>query len=158
MLSHVVMSVVQVFLSLVMLSLAYVFVRDGIPSIEMWFDHGEDRCYDLSVVGMVGMVGFRQVMRLLMLESGKDGILGVDTPGQHVLARVWYGTACLLFRYAIGCGSCLVEWDGSCLCDQSLWHSVWTAWTTWCKRGHCVWETSILQARPCVGIPLQSMT
>jgi hypothetical protein len=35
MLSHVVMSVVQVFLSLVMLSLAYVFVRDGIPSIEM---------------------------------------------------------------------------------------------------------------------------
>jgi hypothetical protein len=35
MLSHAVMSVVQVFPSFVMLSLAYVFVRDGLPSIEM---------------------------------------------------------------------------------------------------------------------------
>jgi hypothetical protein len=34
-LSHVVMSVVQVFLSFVMLSLACVFVIDGLPSIEM---------------------------------------------------------------------------------------------------------------------------
>jgi uncharacterized membrane protein len=42
MLSHAVMSVVQVFPSFVMLSLACVFVRDGLPSIEMCFDHGED--------------------------------------------------------------------------------------------------------------------
>jgi uncharacterized membrane protein len=35
MLSHVVMSVVQVFLSFVMFSLACVFVRDGLPSVEM---------------------------------------------------------------------------------------------------------------------------
>jgi uncharacterized membrane protein len=35
MLSHVVMSVVQVFPSFVMFSLACVFVRDGLPSVEM---------------------------------------------------------------------------------------------------------------------------
>jgi hypothetical protein len=46
-LSHVVMSVVQVFPSFVMLSLACVFVIDGLPSIEMSFDHGEDRCCGL---------------------------------------------------------------------------------------------------------------
>jgi hypothetical protein len=34
-LSHAVMSVVRVFLSFVMLSLACVFVRDGLPSVEM---------------------------------------------------------------------------------------------------------------------------
>jgi hypothetical protein len=43
MLSHAVMSVVQVFPSFVMLSLACVFVRDGLPSVEMSFDHGDDR-------------------------------------------------------------------------------------------------------------------
>jgi hypothetical protein len=35
MLSHTVMSVIQVFPSFVMLSLACVFVRDGLPSIEI---------------------------------------------------------------------------------------------------------------------------
>jgi hypothetical protein len=35
MLSHVVMSVIQVFPSFVILSLACVFVRDGLPSVEM---------------------------------------------------------------------------------------------------------------------------
>jgi hypothetical protein len=34
-LSHTLMSVVQVFSSFVMLSLACVFVRDGLPSVEM---------------------------------------------------------------------------------------------------------------------------
>jgi hypothetical protein len=33
---------------------------------------------------MVETGGFRQVMWLVMLESAKDRILGVDTPGQHV--------------------------------------------------------------------------
>jgi hypothetical protein len=56
------MNVVQVFPSFVMLSLACVFVRDGVPSIEMWFDRGEDRCCGLSKVGMVETVGFCQVM------------------------------------------------------------------------------------------------
>jgi hypothetical protein len=58
MLSHAVMSVIQVFPSFVMLSLTCVFVRDGLPSVEMSFDHGDDRCCDLSKVGMVEMVGF----------------------------------------------------------------------------------------------------
>jgi hypothetical protein len=43
---------------------------------------------------MVETVGFRQEMWLVMLESAKDRILGVDTPGQHVPPRVRYGTAC----------------------------------------------------------------
>jgi hypothetical protein len=52
---------------------------------------------------MVVTVGFRQVMWLVMLESAKDQILGVDPLGQHVPPRVRYGTACLLIRYAICC-------------------------------------------------------
>jgi hypothetical protein len=142
MLSHAVMSVVQVFPSFVMLSLACAFVSDGLPSVEMWFDRGEDQCCDLSKDGMVEMVGFRQAMWFVMLESAKDRILEVDTPRQHVPPRVRYGTACLLIRYAIGCMSCLVEWGWL----LSLWHSVWTAWTTWCKRGHFVSENLALQA------------
>jgi hypothetical protein len=110
MLSHVVMSVVQVFPSFVMLSLVCVFVRDGLPSIEMWFDRGEDWCYGLSKVGMVEMVGFRQVMWLLVLESAKDQILGVDTLGQQVPSHEQYGITCLLIRYTVGCVPCLVEW------------------------------------------------
>jgi hypothetical protein len=62
-----------------MLSLACVFVRDGLTSGEMWFDRGEDQCCGLSEVGMVETVGFRQVMWLIMLKYAKDQILGVDT-------------------------------------------------------------------------------
>jgi hypothetical protein len=104
------MSVVQVFPSFVMLSLACVFVSDGLPSIEMCFDRGEDQCCGLCKVGTVETVGFHQVTWLVRLESIKDRILGLDTPGQYVPPRVWYGTACLLIRYAIGCVSCSVEW------------------------------------------------
>jgi hypothetical protein len=43
---------------------------------------------------MVETVGFRQLMWIVMLESAKDRILGVDTPRQHVSPRVWYGMAC----------------------------------------------------------------
>jgi hypothetical protein len=43
---------------------------------------------------MVETVGFRQVMWFVMLESTKDRVLGVDTPGQHVPPHVRYGTAC----------------------------------------------------------------
>jgi hypothetical protein len=46
----------------------------------------------------------------VVLKSGKDQILGVDTTGQHVPPHVWYGTICLLIRNAIGCVSCSVEW------------------------------------------------
>jgi hypothetical protein len=110
MLSHAVLRVVQACPTFVMVSLACVFVRGGLPSVEMWFVPSEDRCCGLSKVGMVETVGFRQVMWLVMLECAKNRILGVDTPGQHVPPRVRYGTACLLIRYAIGCVSCSVEW------------------------------------------------
>jgi hypothetical protein len=43
---------------------------------------------------MVEMVGFRQVMWIVMLKSAKDRIVGVDTPGQHVPPHVWYEIAC----------------------------------------------------------------
>jgi hypothetical protein len=43
---------------------------------------------------MVETVGFRQVMWIGMLESAKDQIVGLDTPGQYVPPRVRYGTTC----------------------------------------------------------------
>jgi hypothetical protein len=43
---------------------------------------------------MVETAGIRQVMWIVMLESAKDQILGVDTPGQHVPLCVRYGMAC----------------------------------------------------------------
>jgi hypothetical protein len=104
------MRFIQVFLSFVMLSLACIFVRGGLSSIKMWYDRGEDRCCDLGKVWMVETIGFRQMMWFLMLESAKDRILGVDSPGQHVPPCVRYGMACLLIRHAIGCVSCSVEW------------------------------------------------
>jgi hypothetical protein len=59
---------------------------------------------------MVETVGFRHVMWFVRLESTKDRIIGVDTPGQHVPPHVRYGMDCLLIRYAIGCVSCSVVW------------------------------------------------
>jgi hypothetical protein len=59
---------------------------------------------------MVETVGFRQAMWLVMLESAKDKILGVDPPGHHVPPRVRDGTACLLIWYVVVYVSCLVEW------------------------------------------------
>jgi hypothetical protein len=147
MLSHVVISVVQVFPSFVILSLASVFVRDGLPSIEIWFARGEDRWYGLSKVGMVETVGLCQVTWLVMLEFAKDKILGVDTPGQHVPPRGWYWTACLLIRNIIGCVSCSVEWGWHHNFSQSLWHTLWTTRTTWCERKRFVRENLALQAR-----------
>jgi hypothetical protein len=47
---------------------------------------------------MVKMVGIRQVMWFVMLESAKDRVIEVDTPGQQVPPRVRYGMACLLIR------------------------------------------------------------
>jgi hypothetical protein len=55
---------------------------------------------------MVETVGICQVMWFVMLESGKDRVIGVDTPGQQVPPRVWYGTTCLLIRDAVGSVSC----------------------------------------------------
>jgi hypothetical protein len=149
MLSHAVMRVVQVFASFVMLGLSCVFVRDGLPSVEMWIDPGKDDAVVWARLKWWRRFGFHQMTWLVMLESAKDRISGVDPPGQQLPPRVWYGMTCLLIRYAIGCVSCSVEWGWL----LSLWHSLWTVSTTWCKRGHFVRETSALQARPlCVGI------
>jgi hypothetical protein len=60
---------------------------------------------------MVETVGIRQVMWFVMLTSTKDRVIGVDTPGQQVPPRVWYGTACLLIRNAIRSVPCSDEWE-----------------------------------------------
>jgi hypothetical protein len=54
---------------------------------------------------MVETARFRQVNWFVILESAKDQIIGVDTPGQHVPPHVWCGTTCLLLRNTIGCVS-----------------------------------------------------
>jgi hypothetical protein len=51
---------------------------------------------------MVEMVGIRQVMWFIMLKSAKNRVIGVDTLGQQVPPRVWYGTTCLLIRDVVG--------------------------------------------------------
>jgi hypothetical protein len=60
---------------------------------------------------MVEMVGIRQVMWFVMLESTKDRVIGADTLGQQVLPRVRYGTACLLIRDVVGSAPCSDEWE-----------------------------------------------
>jgi hypothetical protein len=60
---------------------------------------------------MVETVGFRQVMWIVMLESAKYRVLGVDTPGQQVPSRVQYGMTCLLIRDVVGSVPCSVEWE-----------------------------------------------
>jgi hypothetical protein len=58
---------------------------------------------------MVETVEICQVMWFVMLESAKDQVIGVDTPGQQVLLRVRYRTTCLLIRDAVGSVSCSDE-------------------------------------------------
>jgi hypothetical protein len=60
--------------------------------------------------GMVETVGIRQVMWFVMLESAKDRVIGVDTPGQQVSPCVQYGTTCLLIRDTVGSVPCSDEW------------------------------------------------
>jgi hypothetical protein len=60
---------------------------------------------------MVETVGIRQVVWLVMLESAKDRVIVVDTPGQQVPPRVRYGMACLLIRDVVGCVPCSVKWE-----------------------------------------------
>jgi hypothetical protein len=59
----------------------------------------------------VETVGFHQVKWIVMLESAKDQILGVGTPGQHVPPCVRCGTVCLLIRDAVGCVPSSDEWE-----------------------------------------------
>jgi hypothetical protein len=60
---------------------------------------------------MVEMVGFCQVMWIVMLESAKDHVLGVNTPGQQVPPHVRCGMGCLLIRDAMGSVPCSNEWE-----------------------------------------------
>jgi hypothetical protein len=62
-------------------------------------------------VGTVETDGIHQVMWFVMLESAKNRVIGVDTPGQQVPPRVPYGMACLLIRGAVGCVPCSDEWE-----------------------------------------------
>jgi hypothetical protein len=48
---------------------------------------------------------------LVMLESNKCYVLGVDTPGQQMPLRVRYGMACLLIRDVVGSVPWLDEWE-----------------------------------------------
>jgi hypothetical protein len=59
---------------------------------------------------MVETVGIRQVMWFVMLESAKERVIGVDTPGQLVPPCVRYGMACLLIR-DVGSVPCSDEWE-----------------------------------------------
>jgi hypothetical protein len=60
---------------------------------------------------MVETVGIHQVMWFFMLESTKDRVRGVDTPGQPVPPCVRYGMACLLIKDAMGSVPCSDEWQ-----------------------------------------------
>jgi hypothetical protein len=66
----------------------------------------------------VETVEFRQVLLVVMLESAKDRVLGVDTPGQQVLPHVLYGTACLLISDVVGCESCSEVWGKTQACSD----------------------------------------
>jgi hypothetical protein len=144
MLSHAVLSVIQVFHPL--------WCWVGLCLCESVVVFHPSRC-EVTVWG--SMLWFEQWLEWwwwlipswqVVLESAKDWILGVDTPGQHVPPRVWYGTTCLLIRNTIGSVSCLVGcWMASYFVTyfvNRLSHMV--------EEGMFVWETLALQAEPFV--------
>jgi hypothetical protein len=45
-----------------------------------------------------------------MLKPANDRVLGVDTPGQQVPPRVWYGMTCLIIRDVVGSVPYSDEW------------------------------------------------
>jgi hypothetical protein len=125
MLSHEVMSGVQVFPSLwywVWLVLSVESV--GLLSVMIWGNRSEIRCCALSNVWNGGDGWNPSGDVFVMLEISKDQVIGVDTPGQQVPPCVRYGMTYLLIRYAIGYVLCLVEW-GWLL-------SLWSVFVTFC--------------------------
>jgi hypothetical protein len=74
----------------------------GLPSIVMCGDHGEVRYCGLSKDWNGGEGCDHHGSWLVMLESAKDRVLGVDTPGQQVPPRVQYRMTCLLIRDVVG--------------------------------------------------------
>jgi hypothetical protein len=70
--------------------------------------------FDAVVWARFGTVGEGcdlHALWLVMLESAKDQVIGVDTQGQQVLPCVQYGTACLIIRDAMGSVPCSDEWE-----------------------------------------------
>jgi hypothetical protein len=82
----------------------------GLPSVVMCGDRGEVRCCGLSKVWNGGEGCDLHGLWLVMLESTKDRVLGVDTLEQQVSTRVQYGTTCLLIRDAVESVPCSDEW------------------------------------------------
>jgi hypothetical protein len=76
------------------------------------------------------------------LESTKDQILEVDTPGQHVPPCVRYGMACLLIRNTIGNLPCSVEWG----LESYFMTYYLICLNHMVQEGTFVWETLALQA------------
>jgi hypothetical protein len=59
---------------------------------------------------MVETVRIRQVIWFVMLESAKNRVIGVDTPGQQVPPRVRYRMDYLLIRDVVGSVPCSDMW------------------------------------------------
>jgi hypothetical protein len=111
MLSHAVMSVIQVFPSLWCWVWLALLLRILVFH-PLWCEVTMVRI-DAVVwawLGMVETVGFCQVMWFIELKSMKDRVLGVDTLGQQVPPCVLYRTACLLIRDVVGSDSCSMVW------------------------------------------------
>jgi hypothetical protein len=66
----------------------------------MWLEHGLERRGRLRPSWFV--VSHARIC--------KDRVLAVDTPGQQVLPRVRYGTACLIIRDDVESVRCSDEW------------------------------------------------
>jgi hypothetical protein len=107
-----VMNIVQVFPSLwywvcIVLSVESV----SLPSVVMWGDSAGIRCYCLSKVWNSGGGCDLQGFWLVMLESTKNWVLGVDTPGQQVLPCVQYETAWLIIKDVVGSVPYSDKWE-----------------------------------------------
>jgi hypothetical protein len=83
----------------------------GLPSVVMWGDHGEIHCCGLSKVWNGGEGCDLHGLWIVMLESAKNWVLGVDSPRQHVSLRVQYGMTCLIIWDAVGSVPCSDEWE-----------------------------------------------
>jgi hypothetical protein len=69
------------------------------------------RCCGLSKVWNSGEGCDLHSLWLVTLESAKDRVLGVNTPGQQVPPHVRYGMSCLLIGDVVGSVPCSEEWE-----------------------------------------------
>jgi hypothetical protein len=131
------MSIVQVFPSLWCWVWPVLSVESvGLTSVIIWGDRGEIRWCGLSKVWNGGEGCDLHGLWLVMLESAKDRVLGVDTQGQQVRPRVQYGMTCLLIRDAVGSVPCSDEWEiGVVTClgshgARGLWYRCWHSYSS----------------------------